>query len=107
MSVRSPLVLAHWRAIFAEHRRSGLSITAFCKSRKIVKSSFHRWRSTLEQLDPARVKPKLSPSFVPVRVVPEVVGVVEVLLPSGIQLRVPLNADASQIARLVKAVAAC
>jgi hypothetical protein len=106
MSVRSPIVLNHWRAIFAEQCRSGLSITAFCRSRKIVKSSFHRWRNALEQLDQARAKPKPSPAFVPVRVVPEAVAVVEVILPSGIQLRVPLHADASQVSRLAHALGA-
>ena len=106
MSVRSPIVLNHWRTIFAEQCRSGLSITAFCRSRKIVKSSFHRWRNTLEQLDHARAEPK--PAFVPVRVVPEAVAltIIEVILPSGIQLRVPLNADASQVSRLAQALGA-
>ena len=110
MAVRNPLVLNHWRTIFAEHRRSGLTITAFCRSRKIVKSSFHRWRNTLEQLDTARAKPTPSPASVPVRVVPEAVTVtvtvIEVILPSGIRLRVPLHADASQVSRLAHALGA-
>jgi hypothetical protein len=33
-------------------------------------------------------------------------AVVEVILPSGIQLRVPLGADASQVARLALALGA-
>jgi len=108
MAVRNPLVLNHWRTIFAEQHRSGLTITAFCRSRKIVKSSFHRWRNTLEQLDTARAKPTPSPAFVPVRVVPEAttVTVIEVILPSGIRLRVPLHADASQVSRLAHALGA-
>ena len=107
MSVRSSIVLNHWRTIFAEQCRSGLTITAFCKSRKIVKSSFHRWRNTLEQLDQARPKPKpSSQAFVPVRVVPEATAIVEVILPSGIHFRVPLHADASQVSRLAHALEA-
>ena len=108
MSVRSPIVLHHWRTIFAEQRRSGLSITAFCRSRRIVKSSFHRWRNTLERHDRPHAKPQPKPSFVPVRVVAEAVAVpvIEVILPSGIQLRVPLHADASQVSRLAHALEA-
>ena len=106
MSVHNPLVLTRWRAIFAAHRRSGLSIAALCRSRAINKSGFHRWRNTLEQLEHARAEPKPSPAFVPVRVVPEAASVplIEVVLPSGIQLRVPPGADASQVARLAQAL---
>lgn len=102
MAVHDSRTLQRWRTIFAEHRRSGLTITAFCKSRKIVKSSFHRWRNTLQHHDHAPVEPKSHPAFVPLRVVPEAVAIpmIEVILPSGIQLRVPLGADASQVARL-------
>jgi len=108
MAVCNPLVLNQWRTIFAEHQHSGLTITAFCKSRKIVKSSFHRWQNNLKQLDTARANPTPSPAFVPVRVVPEATTftVIEVILPSGIQLRVPLGADASQVSRLAHALGA-
>ena len=43
-------------------------------------------------------------SFVPVRVVPDTI--VEVIFPAGWQLRVPLAADAGQVARLVHALGA-
>ena len=104
MFTHDPRILARWRTILAEQRRSSLTIAAFCRSRKLCKSNFHRWRKILEQLDHPAAAPKLSPSFVPLRVVPE--AVVEVILPSGIQLRVPLGADASQVARLAVALGA-
>jgi hypothetical protein len=100
MAVHNPLILNRWRIIFADHRRSGLTISAFCRSRKLCKSNFHRWRNILEPLDP----PEPKPSFVPVRVVPE--AIVEVILPSGIQLRVPLGAEVSQVASLAQALGA-
>ncbi|MFO0825452.1 MAG: hypothetical protein U0792_20415 [Gemmataceae bacterium] len=100
-----------WRSIIADWRSSGLSVTAFCRLRNVNKSGFHRWRTILDQLDrspttllPTLDQPKPSPSFVPVRVIPECV--VEVILPSGLQLRVPLSADAEQLARLVHALGA-
>jgi hypothetical protein len=49
--------LHRWRTIFADHRRSGFTIAAFCLSRKIVKSGFHCWRNILEQLDQPRAEP--------------------------------------------------
>ena len=45
-----------------------------------------------------------APSLVPLRVVPE--SIVEICLPSGLQLRVPLSVDAHQLARLVLALGA-
>jgi len=106
MAVHAPHHVERWRTIIADWRSSGLSVTAFCRSRNVNKSGFHRWRSTIDQLDhtpatppPALAEPKSSPSFVPVRVIPDTF--VEVILPSGLQLRVPLSADAQQLARLV------
>ena len=104
MAAHDPHTLHRWRTIFADQRRSGLSIVAFCRSRTINKSGFHRWRNILKQLDHPAAAMKPAPSFVPIRVVPE--AVVEVILPSGIQLRVPLGADASQVSRLAHALGA-
>ncbi|MCE9561347.1 MAG: hypothetical protein K8U57_04775 [Planctomycetes bacterium] len=111
MAVHAPHRLERWRTIIADWQSSGLSVTAFCRSRNLNKSGFHRWRSIIDQLDhtsvtppPTLAEPKSSPSFVPVRVIPDCV--VEVVLPSGLQLRVPLSADAQQLARLVIALGA-
>jgi hypothetical protein len=103
--------IERWRPIIADWRSSGLSVTAFCRSRNINKSGFHRWRTILEQLDrsptsapPIPAEPQSPPAFVPLRVIPD--AVVEVILPSGLQLRLPLSADAQQLARLVHALGA-
>ena len=111
MTVPDPLTQQRWRTIFATWRSSGLSVAVFCRSRHLNLSSFYRWRKILDHLDqPAATRPRSQPdarpsqSFVPVRVVPDTV--VEVLLPSGLQLRVPLSADAPQLARLVLALGA-
>jgi hypothetical protein len=103
--------IERWRPIIADWRSSGLSVTAFCRARNVNRAGFHRWRTILEQLDrspttPLAVptEPKSPPVFVPLRVLPD--AVVEVILPSGLQLRVPLSADAQQLARLVHALGA-
>ena len=79
--------------------------------RELNLSSFYRWRKILDDLDRlAATRPRSEPdplplqSFVPVRVIPD--AVVEVILPSGVQLRVPLSADVPQLARLVQALGA-
>jgi hypothetical protein len=111
MTVHDPRIVERWRAIVADWRNSGLGVAAFCRLRHVNKSGFHRWRNILDQLDhppttPAPAPKSTTPSlaFVPVRVIPDTV--VEVILPSGLQLRVPLSADARQLARLVLALGA-
>ena len=109
MPNHDPQRLAHWRALIVEQVQSGLSIPAFCRQRTIGKSGFHRWKSILATLDsgvPHQTRDTpMSPAFVSVRVVPDIV--VEVVLPSGITLKLPLAADVEQVARLVKAVRSC
>ena len=111
MAVLDPLTRERWQTIFATWRSSGLSVVAFCRSRELNLSSFYRWRKILDDFDrPSTTRPRSQAeqppfnSFVRVRVVPD--AVVEVILPSGVQLRVPLAADAGQIARLVLALGA-
>ena len=111
MSVPDPRIAERWRTVFAAWRSAGLSVAAFCRSHDLNLSSFYRWRKILDDLDrPSTTRPRSEPaalpiqSFVPVRVIPD--AVVEVILPSGLQLRVPLSADAQQLARLVLALGA-
>jgi hypothetical protein len=111
MALHDPQTLARWRTVFANWRSSGLTVTAFCRSNSLNVSSFYRWRTILEGLDPPAASPSRSPAddqpstaFVPVRVIPDTV--VEVILPSGVQLRVPLGADVQQVARLAHALGA-
>ncbi len=111
MSEPDPRIVERWRTTIAMWRSSGLSVAAFCRSRDLNPSSFYRWREILDGLDrPSTSRPRSQPdpppipSFVPVRVIPD--AVVEVILPSGVQLRVPLYADALQLACLVRALGA-
>ncbi len=107
MSVPDPRLVERWRTTFAMWRSSDLSVAAFCRSRELNLSTFYRWRKILDDLDrplATRSDPQPSLAFVPVRVIPD--AVVEVILRSGVQLRVPLSADASQVARLVQALGA-
>lgn len=111
MATHDPGHVERWRTIFATWRRSGLSVTAFCHSHAINKSGFHRWRNILDQIDrsaatspPAPGPTTSATTFVPLRVIPDTL--IEVILPSGLQLRVPLSADVQQLACLVLALGA-
>jgi len=107
MAQHDPDALARWRTVLATWRSSGLTITAYCRAHAITVSNFYRWRNILEQLDPSPLPSTdatAPPAFVPVRVIPDTL--IEVILPSGVQLRVPLGADAQQIARLAQALGA-
>ncbi len=109
MAVPDPRLVERWRTTFAMWRSSDLSVAAFCRSRELNLSSFYRWRKILDDLDrPSATRPRSEPdscpSFVPVRVIPDTI--IEVILRSGVQLRVPLSADAPQLARLVLALGA-
>jgi hypothetical protein len=121
MSNYDPVRLAHWRNVLDEQARSGLTIQAFCQKRGVSKSKFHHWKAILLNLDSGppklpqaqpqtQLQPKsgdtpLSACFVPVRVVSDTL--VQITLANGVQLQLPLNANVEQLARLVKAVAAC
>ena len=41
-------VRERWGAIVVEHRASGVSVSAFCRSKSIPTSSFYGWRQKLE-----------------------------------------------------------
>jgi hypothetical protein len=81
-------------------KRSGQTVNAFCRDRKLTRSNFDRWRRILAA-EPARPKP--SP-FVPVRVVADPTA--EVVFPSGVLVRLPLMAAPDAVTRLVAAMGA-
>jgi hypothetical protein len=96
-----------WRDAVAEWRKSGLSVRAFCSGRSLHEASFYGWRRTLRDRDKQRSTARGRPTLVPLRVVPS--AVLEVVLPTGLIVRVPAGAEASAVATLVAAlrVSAC
>ena len=74
-----------------------------CRARKLTRSNFDRWRRILAA-EPGALPPRPGPAFVPVRVIAEPMA--EVVLRSGIVVRVPLAAAPEAVTRLVAAVGA-
>ena len=103
MRRRNPERVRHWRDLVDAWTRSGQTINAFCHERGVTRSNFDRWRRILAAV-PSKSKPSASPSFVPLRVVAEPMA--EVVLTSGVVVRLPLTSTPEAITRLVAAVGA-
>ena len=103
---RNPKPEQYWRDTVAAWRKSGQSVSAFCRERDVPQASFYSWRQTLRERDRQRqaapAQATSQPTLVPVRVVPD--AVVEVVLATGVVLRVPVGADANAVATLVTAL---
>ena len=103
MSRHRPEKVRAWRTLVDAWKRSGQTVNAFCRSRQLTRSNFDRWRRILAA-DPVVSPPTPLPAFVPIRVVAEPMA--EVVLRSGVVVRVPLGAAAEAVTRLVAAVGA-
>lgn len=103
MTRRRPEKVWFWRGTLDAWKRSGQSVNAFCRDRQLTRSDFDRWRRILAA-GPNESSPAPSPAFVPVRVVAEPMA--EVVLRSGIVVRVPLDAAPETVTRLLTAVGA-
>ena len=100
------LKLEHrWRDLIARWRRSSISICDFCTDQRVSESSFYAWKRELAARD--RVVTSTTtpmPTFVPVRVAPA--ATIEVVLNSGVVVRVPVGTDPMTVAQLVAALGA-
>ena len=105
MSRQNPERARIWRELINAWKQSDQTINAFCRDRKLTRSNFDRWRRILARGPSDSSRAESPPSaFVPVRVVAEPMA--EVVLLSGIVVRVPLGAVPEAITRLVAAVGA-
>ena len=100
-----------WRGILQQQRDSGLSVRAFCHREGLKTFNFFRWRRELSRRDRQRnsaipnrsagesTTTPASPVFLPVRVIDDrrerarTVMPIEILLPDGPIVRVPLGFD--------------
>ena len=103
MSAHRPEKVRAWRAVLEAWKRSGQTVNAFCRARRLTRSNFDRWRRILAA-ESIKSSPSPPPAFVPVRVVAEPMA--EVVLRSGVVVRVPLGAAPDAVIRLVTAVGA-
>ena len=102
---RDPKLERRWRDLIARWERSDLTVRDFCADHSVSEPSFYAWRRELSARDrePGPVIPPV-PTFVPVRVTPP--AGLEVVLPTGVIVRVPAGADPATVAQLVAALGA-
>jgi transposase len=103
MSRHRPGKIRAWRATIDAWKQSGHSVNAFCRARHLTRSNFDRWRRILAA-EPSGSQPSPAPAFVPFRIVAD--PVVEVVLLSGVVVRLPLGAAPEAVTRVVAAVGA-
>jgi len=101
-----------WRGLMSEQERSGLSIRGFCQSRGIVESSFHCWRRELKVRDAVQktnanpvtaASVPAAPAFATVTVagLESLDSTLELVLTSGICVRVPVGFDQRTLRELL------
>jgi len=96
-----------WSGRMASWERSGLSRRAWCNRSGVNVHTFDYWRRRLREAPTPR-KRKARTELVPIRVsAPSAAAPVELVLPSGVCLRVSSGADVAQVAALVRALVAC
>ena len=101
-----------WRGKLRDQAGSGLSVSAFCRREGFSPNSFYRWRRLLAEGDGANgaakhlSDPPRENVFVPVSVVGQAPAgfsdaSIEMVLPSGVLLRVRPGFDSATLIRLV------
>lgn len=90
-----------WQAHIDAWRESGLSQVAYCKQHKLSLSSFGYWRHK-------RVSPVMPVAAVPIVVSrPAIEERMDIRLPQGWIVQVPLSVDGTRLVRFLQALAAC
>lgn len=98
---------ALWLSRIGSWRRSGLSRRVWCDRQGVNVHTFDYWRRRLREVS-VPSKRKARASLVPIAVVPAAPLVaLELVLPSGLRIRVPEGADAGRVAAWVRALGAC
>jgi transposase-like protein len=97
---RDPQLEQFWRRMVADREQSGATVRSFCARLRLKEANFYAWRQELAKRDRLTV----APTFVPVRVVRD--AAFEVVLPSGVVVRVPATAEFSAAVQLIAALGA-
>ena len=94
-----------WRDTIRAWKDSGQCVRAFCAARGLSEATFYARRRELAnrvQRTTSDTPSELPPTFTAIRVIPD--PTVEVILPTGLVLRLPIGVDPAAVARLVAAL---
>src|SRR4051812_26527036 len=93
-----------WRKRLARWKASGLKVRDFCEREGVTPTAFAHWRKEISGRD-ARAVAAAEPTFVPVRITAQAATApLEVVLPSGLAVRVPLGFDPAHLRAVVAAL---
>ncbi len=107
---RRRLTRRQWRKLVEQQRDGGLSVSAFCAEHDVGASTFFAWRRRLARAR-GRVRVRVrgrgrEPAFVELRAnapqESETSGPIEVVLCSGVTLRVRESIDAATLRRIAE-----
>lgn len=101
----------YWQQLFSDRKASGLSVDELCADAGVSRSSFYRWMDRLKAGIPDAVKdqeslklPKeVDAKFLPVSVT---ASPIEIELPNGGFVRLPVGVGQAVIVQVVEAVSA-
>jgi transposase-like protein len=99
---RNPQLEQRWRNLLDQWRNSNQTVSAFCQDHGVSEASFYSWRAELARRDQKSASATNTPTFVPVQVLAH--APLEVVLPSGVVIRVPLGTDLQLVVQLVAAL---
>lgn len=106
MSRHNPALEQRWRELLTEWKHSDLTISTFCERHGLNKPTFGYWQQKLGISRRANTSSSMSistsKSFIPVTVVAE--PLVEVSIPGGVSIKLPLTCDQESIHRWLAAV---
>ena len=102
----------YWRGLVRDQKASGLSISAFCRERKVPAASFFNWRRKLVDRDrpgeAASQDKDAAAKFVSLELPPSPPAATrtgcEVVLPSGCRIIVPTQCDAGWLREILEAL---
>jgi hypothetical protein len=111
---RDPKRERFWRKALTRRTRSGLTVQEFCAQEGLVATTFQHWRREIARRDaqrPASLSKQRrrlpAPAFVPVKVAESASGTMfpaEILLPTGITLRLGTGIDRGTLSILLAAL---
>jgi hypothetical protein len=89
-----------WRDLIDRWKASGQSVAAFCAAHRVSQATFYAWRKRLAAGTGSTAR--TAPAFAALRVVPDATA--EVILPTGLIVRVSVGTDPIAVARLIAAL---
>jgi hypothetical protein len=103
-----------WRKALARRERSGLTVKELCAQEDLVATTYQHWRRELARRDAQRTavhsprrRRSIAPAFVPVKLAESGTGTIypaEILLPTGVTLRLAANIDRATLSTLLVAL---